>query len=140
MKKSILPAVVLAASTLSCSPIGDEPNVYVVRLALGLDTVRVRFDGEVNGAPIVLTVGNARTMVAATLLPDGTPDPVVTPSAYELRVTPSGGNVTYTPTASFEGTLNSTDTDTTTIRIEVVKQSDDERIFGAVDVDVHARE
>lgn len=140
MKHSIPVATLAALLLIGCSPVGDEPVLYVVRLDMGADTVRVKFDGDVNGDPIVLTVGQARVINAKMLLPDGTPDPVVTPAAYELRITPVGSAVEYTPSASFIGSIIASDTDTTTVNVEVVAKDDGERVFGAVEVDLHARE
>jgi hypothetical protein len=83
-----------------------EPEVATLRLTVGTQVVTVNVEsGTVTGGPITLPVG-ARTVQAEFLRADGTPDPIVTATAFRLDVTPtSTAVVTFARTSAFSGTL-----------------------------------
>lgn len=127
--------------TSSESP-GEDANIFAVRFDLvrpgGTQTVRVGFDGLVTGGPITLPTNQDVTFTAQALRPDNSPDPVVTPATYELRLTPSVGTVTFTRSGSFTGTLRASAAGASTVSVRVVRLADGDTFFGPVNVNVAA--
>lgn len=83
-----------------------EPEVATLRLIVGgSDTIEVATGGAVTGGPI--TIAGNTTVVAEWLRGDGTEDPVVDATTFELAVEVDDESiVTFTRTGAFAGTLN----------------------------------
>jgi hypothetical protein len=83
-----------------------EPDFATMRLTVGTQVVNItRLSGAISGGPILLQRNAATPVTATFLLANGQPDPVVTTSTFELRVTPVSGGVTFARTNAFAGTL-----------------------------------
>jgi hypothetical protein len=83
-----------------------EPEVATMRLVVGGSaTITVAANGTVTGGPI--TISGTTTIVATWLRDDGTEDPVVDASTFELAVEIDDESiVTFTRASAFAGTLN----------------------------------
>lgn len=111
--KWMAPVLALALMTGACGddPVNEEPepDVATMRLVVGTQTITVNANsGAVVGGPIVLPVNTNVTVTATFLRADGTADPLVTATTFDLDVTPALGNVTFTRTGPFTGTLRGT--------------------------------
>ena len=111
--KWMAPVLALALMTGACGddPVNEEPepDVATMRLVVGTQTITVNANsGAVVGGPIVLPVNTNVTVTATFLRADGTADPLVTATKFDLDVTPALGNVTFTRTGPFTGTLRGT--------------------------------
>ncbi|MGQ0813717.1 MAG: hypothetical protein ACT4O1_04560 [Gemmatimonadota bacterium] len=122
--KAIAPLLALTLFAGACDddPVdeGDEPNVGIVRLTVGTQTVTwTKATGAVTGGPIVLTANTNVAVTAAFLLANGNSDPVVTAAEFRLEVEPASSNVTFTSTGAFTGTLRGATAGTTTANFQL---------------------
>ena len=112
-------AFALIASACGDDPVdaGPEPDVATMRLVVGAQTINVNADnGVVTGGPIVIAANTNVSVTATFLRADGSPDPLVTGSAYGLDVVPSLPSMTFTRTGPFTGTLRGTVAGSTTVQ------------------------
>jgi hypothetical protein len=104
---AVLALLVVASSCGdSTEPEEDEPSVTQLRLTIGSTTKT--FTGAAGEDRSFTVARGANAVTARWLRVDGTDDPVATTATFTLRVVPSSGSITYTPSAtqSFTGTLN----------------------------------
>jgi hypothetical protein len=104
-----LTLVAASAAGVACSDSTEpepEPEVATMRLIVGgTDTIEVGSGGAVTGGPI--TIAANTSIVVEWLRDDGTEDPVVTATDFELSVTVDDETVvTFTRSSAFAGTLN----------------------------------
>jgi hypothetical protein len=109
----MLPVLAFALITSACGddPVNEEPepDVATMRLVVGTQSITVNANsGAVVGGPIVLPVNTNVGVTATFLRADGSPDPLVTATTFDLDVAPAVGNVTFTRTGPFTGTLRGT--------------------------------
>ena len=83
-----------------------EPETATIRLQIGTQTINMATsNGAITGGPVVITRATATPLSATFLRADGTPDPVVQASTFELRIATVSGGVTFSRTGAFAGTL-----------------------------------
>jgi hypothetical protein len=105
-----------------------EPEVATMRLIVGgVDTVDVAQGGAVTGGPI--TIAGNTSIAAEWLRADGSEDPVVDATEFELSAESLDEAIaTFTRTSAFAGTLNKVAPGSTEIRFglfHVEEQHDD---------------
>ena len=119
--KWMMPVLAFVMMTSACGndPVdeSEEPNVATMRLVVGAQTINVNaYNGAVTGGPIVLAVNTNVPVTATFLRADGSADPLVIAAMFDLDVTPALGNVTFTRTGPFAGTLRGTVVGTTVVQ------------------------
>ena len=112
--KWMVPALGLALLATACEDKTgpdeeDEPDVATIQLLIGTQTVSINTgNGVVTGGPINLALNSSSLVTATFLRANGTADPIVTPTDFELRVEQATTGITFTRTGPFAGTLRGT--------------------------------
>jgi hypothetical protein len=103
----------------SSDPPLNESKIATIRLTVGNQTIIIDETCVVTGGPIRIGAGN--TPIAATfLLENGTADPVVTSTEFELRVgVANTGLATFARTGAFTGALTKVAAGSTTATISL---------------------
>lgn len=121
---------------------GEEPNVEIMQLTLGAQgpigpqVVTVRLGGVVTGGPIRLGLG-PRTVTATFFRADGSADPNVNSTSYELSVAGLNTNVaTFSRTGAFTGTLIGVSNGTTAGRFGLYHRAEMHDDFGPFPVSI----
>jgi hypothetical protein len=112
----------------------QEPEVAIMRLAVGGQTVDVADDGTVTGGPI--TLNGTETITATFLKADGTAETLVTADEFELQVTPSSAALTFTRTSAFAGSLTAVTAGSAQIEVALFHLVEQHEDFGPFNVPV----
>jgi hypothetical protein len=125
-----------AASCGSSTEPEEEPEVAIMRLTVGAQTVDVAEDGAVSGGPIVIAQGNT-AISAAFLRADGTADPLVTADVFRLDAeSDNAGIASFVRGGSFNGSLVGAAAGSTILRFSLFHLEEQHEDFGPFPVAV----
>ena len=113
----------LGATTACDDPIDvdDEPEVTTIRVTAvkpGGQTEMISVTANSQN-PTTVNLPSGTTITAAFLRADGSVEPLVNATGFELRVTPITSGVTFTRTGPFAGTLNASTAGSKTVNLEL---------------------
>jgi hypothetical protein len=134
---ALFPVALAFGACSNATDEGAEPEVVMMRLTIGAQTITVSDNGTVTGGPIAITATGTVTVSAQFLRDDGTPDPLVTDALFQLNADPANaGIVTFSRTGAFTGTLTGVSAGSTTIEFSLFHISEGHEDFGPFPVPV----
>lgn len=114
----------------------EEPEVAIMRLTVGTQTIDVGETGTVTGGPIAIPVGSTAVSVV-WLKADGTPEDIVDDVEFQLNVDSNNTSVvTFSRTDAFSGSLVGVGAGSTTLDFSLFHKLEMHEDFGPFPVSV----